>query len=130
MKLTRHSLFVVALFTLLLTPIVCQAQPEYPKRRLRPPVTIHGGIGGEAQDRYVIRARKGQTLTVQLSWRKEGDNTASFSITPDNESGESLIGQSSDDGKRWTGKIPRTGNYLLSVMAHPSARYTLRVRLK
>ena len=115
---------------LLSTTSVCQAQPETPKQRLRSPATVREGIGGEAKNYYVIRAKKGQRMTITFSWHKEGDNTADFGVEPDSETAEPLDGKSSQDGKRWTGTIPRTGDYLISVWAHPSARYKLSVVLR
>jgi hypothetical protein len=125
-----RSLFFVAIATFLFTAHVAQAQNEPPKKRLRSPATVRGLIGGEAQDLYVIRARKGRTMTIQFSWRKEGDNTASFGVSSATSDGEQLAGQESDNGKRWTGKIPRTGDYIISVVAHPSAHYRLSVTVR
>jgi hypothetical protein len=132
-RIKSRSLVLVgigAVILFLATASVCQAQPETPKQRLRSPATVRNFIGGESQDHYVIRARKGQRLTVAFSWRKEQDNTASFSVSADSDGAESLTGKESNDGKRWTARIPRTGDYLISVMAHPSARYKLSVVLK
>ena len=73
-------------------------------------------------------------MTVQISWRREGDNGAGFEITesPSFFADKELVtfGESSQDGTRWTGKIPKTANYYIYVVAHPSARYTLRVTIK
>ena len=123
-RLKWRSLFFVAIAMFLLTAQVARAQT--PKKRLRSPATVRGFVGGESMDNFVIRARKGRTMTVQISWRKEEDNTAGFSVSPDPD-GEQLPGQESDGGKRWTGKIPKTGDYIISVTAHPSAHYKLRV---
>jgi hypothetical protein len=124
----RALLFVATAF--LFAAQVARAQNEPPKKRLRSPATVRGFVGGEAQDHYVIRARKGRTMTVQISWRKEDDNTASFSVSAAASDGEQLAGQESDNGKRWTGKIPKTGDYLISVVARPSAHYRLRVTVR
>jgi hypothetical protein len=99
------------------------------KKRLRNPATVRGFVGGESNDSYVIRARNGRTMTVQISWRKEADNTAAFSISsaPD---GEQLSGRESDNGRHWTGKLPKTGDFVISVTAHPSAHYKLRVTVR
>jgi hypothetical protein len=122
---------LVAFAIFLMTAQVCQAQDAIKKKRLRSPATTRGFIGGESQDHYVIRARKGQTLTVSISWKKEDDNTASFSVSPDSDANsEPLAGKETDKGKRWTGKVPKTGDYLISVVAHPSAHYKLRVTVK
>jgi hypothetical protein len=114
------------------TPDVAAAQVELsPPRRLRAvAATERGFIGGEAHDSYVVRARKGRVLTVRLAWRREGDNRASFAVSdsPDFYTGEpAKFGAEYDDGKRWVGRIPKSGDYYIHVVAHPSARYTLKV---
>jgi len=40
------------------------------------------------------------------------------------------IGKESDNGKPWTGKIPKSGDYYIYVMAHPTAHSTLKVSLE
>lgn len=127
MKL-KHSL--VAIVLIVFATQLSQAQDSIRKKRLRNAVAVRGFVGGEAQDHYVIRARKGQRMTVRITWRKEDDNSASFSVSPDSENAEPLAGQESDGGKRWVGRIPKTGDYLISVVAHPSARYTLVVTVR
>jgi hypothetical protein len=109
-----------------------QAETSLPER-LRVPATVRDFIGGESHDSYVIRARKGRTLTVRLTWRREGNNRASFSLSesPDFYSAEPLkFGKISDDGRRWVGRIPRSGDYYISVVAHPSAYYVLKVSVR
>lgn len=129
---TRRLMYLVTLAIFLIVPSVNSAQEPTRKKRLRAPATVRNLVGGESTDRYVIRARKGQTMTLRLSWKKEKDfdNSASFSVSPDSNPAEMLAGQESDGGKRWTGKIPRTGDYLIEVVAHPFAHYTLRVSLR
>ena len=133
--LPRASWLLVLIAVLLLTADVAGAQ-EY-TRRLRSPATVRGLIGGESHDSYVIRARKGETMTVQISWRREhdesGENHAEFFVgeLPDfNGGGEVKFGQESSNGKRWRGRVPRTGNYYIYVMAHPTAHYTLKVTVR
>jgi hypothetical protein len=95
--------------------------------------SVRGFIGGESHDSYVVRARKGQTLTVRLSWRREGDNRASFTVSesPDYYTGElAKFGSEYDDGRRWAGRVPRTGDYYVYVVAHPSAHYRLKVSIR
>lgn len=102
-------------------------------RRLRSSALARGFIGGESHDGYVVRARKGQTLTVRLSWRREGDSRASFAVSesPDPYTGEPVkFGNDSNNGRRWVGRIPRSGDYYIDVVAHPSAHYTLHVSVK
>lgn len=102
-------------------------------RRLRSLVPVRGFIGGESHDGYVVHARKGQTLTVRLSGRREGDNRASFTVSesPDYYTGEPLkFGTEYNNGKRWVGRIPRSGDYYINVVAHPSAHYTIKVTVR
>jgi hypothetical protein len=125
---------LAAVGILLLTVNMCWAQSDStPKKRVRSPASVKGFVGGESQDHYVIRARKGHIMTVRISWRREGDNEASFDVSAASESddaGQVISGSESDKGKSWTGKIPKTGDYVISVVAHPSAHYTLRVTVR
>ena len=107
-------------------------QVDTPKR-LRSPANINGTIGGESHDSYVIRARKGQTMTVRISWRQEGDNRVDFSVSRAKSFFDSTplkFGKESNNGKTWTGKIPTTRDYYIYVTAHPIADYKLRVTVK
>lgn len=142
MRLAHRRIFfeLIGLTTLLFAANVAQTQerqpPEYLKR-LRSSATVRGTIGGESHDSYVIRARKDQMMTVRLSWRPEGSelgtNHAQFYVSElPNFGGDGAVkfGKESDKGNRWSGKIPRTGNYYIYVMAHPIAEYTLRVTVR
>ena len=103
------------------------------KQRLKSPAVVKGEIGGEAHDSYVIRARKGQTMTVRISWRHKDNNRAEFSISRSANffEGEPVkFGKESNVGKTWRGKIPRTGDYYIYVVAHPTADYTISVTLQ
>lgn len=134
MPLKSVILLPLAVVLLLLMVGVAVAQPELlPPRRLRSPATVRGFIGGESHDPYVIRVRRGRTLEVSLSWRREGDNRAYLTVSesPDYYTGEPVrFGAMSDDGRRWVGRVPRSGDYYIDVVAHPAARYTLRVRVR
>lgn len=102
-------------------------------RRLRSSASVRGLIGGESHDSYVIHARKGSLLTVRLSWRREGENRASLTVSesPDFYAGEpAKFGTEDDSGQRWTGRVPKTGDYYLYVVAHPSAQYTLKANVR
>ncbi len=133
-RLQRVFLLLIVFAILLFTANIAGAQVDTtPKKRLRSPVTVRGFIGGESHDSYVIRARKGRTMTMQISWRREGDNRAEFTLSesPDFFNGQQVnFAKESDNGKRWMGKIPKTGVYYIYVTAHPTARYTLKVNVK
>src|SRR5262245_42069010 len=103
-------------------------------RILHSPATVRGFIGGESHDTYVVYARKGQTLTVVISWKPEhdpefGDNHAQFWIQNSSNYGGDAVkfGQESDNAKRWSAQVPRSGNYYIFVIAHPTAHYVLKV---
>jgi hypothetical protein len=121
---------------LLLAAVAAQGQEPFRQQRLRSPATAKDVIGGESHNLYVIRARKGQIMRVQLSWRRARyygvNNHAEFGVidSPTLNSDRPEFGKWSNNGKRWTGTIPRTGDYYVYVVAHPIAHYTLRVTLR
>src|SRR3954453_1511467 len=126
MRMIRQSasLAFVAFATVLLVANIASGQEHM--RRLRSPATVKGFIGGESHDSYAIHARKGQMMTVQISWRREhsnelGDNRAEFFVSESpgfDGDGQVKFGNESDDGKRWSGRIAKTGNYYIYVTAH------------
>ena len=85
---------------------------------------VRGFIGGESHDSWVLHLKAGRKVTIRIT---SAGNRASFSVSA-SEFGEAVsFGQESDGGRTWTGTIPQTGVYFISVVAHPSARYSLRV---
>ncbi len=131
--LTRVLLSFSAVTILLLTAGIASAQTDStPEKRLKSAATVKGSVGGEAHDSYVIRARKNQTLKVQFSWAG-GDKKAQFVISKSNDfyTGDLVEGGSeTHDGKTQIRKIPATGDYYIYVTAHPTAEYTLKVRVR
>jgi hypothetical protein len=54
-------------------------------------------------------------------------NRAQFSVST-SEFGEQVsFGKFTNGGRTWSGTIPETGVYFISVTAHPTARYRLKV---
>ena len=133
LKLQKISLLPGVLAALLLTANIAASQEDTTlKKRLRSQAIVKGFIGGESHDSYVIRASKGRTMIVQISWRREGDNRAEFTISESHNFFESepvKFGKESDNSRRWTGKIPRTGIYYIYVTGYPAAHYTLKVNV-
>lgn len=127
----RAFSLLMGLAALLMAANVVRAQEDTtPKERLRATATAKGFIGGESHDSYVIRAKKGQTMTVQLLWKRKADNGADFTVSKSANffnGAQVTFGKVSDKGRRWSGKIPKTGNYYIYVVAHPTAHYTLSV---
>lgn len=113
-----------------LLPGVALGQTAPKPKRLHPPATVRGLVGGESHDAYVVRVSKGRSLTIEISWRSEDNNTASFSVGTSPDFEPVTFGKESAGGKKWVGKVPRTGDYFIEVVAHPSAHYVLKVRIK
>lgn len=123
-----YAAVIISLVALLPSVSAGQAAPK--AKRLHAPATVRGLIGGEAHDAYVIRVPKGRSLSVQISWRSEDDNTASFGVGTSADFEPVTFGKESADGKKWVGRVPRTGDYFIEVMAHPRAHYVLKVTIK
>ena len=123
-----HSLRLVLIIGLL--SLSAFAQPRAKPKRVHVPTTIRGLVGGEANDTYIFRARKGQQLAVEISWKKEDDNTASFSVTDSLDGGTISFGKESNGGRKWTGEVPKTHDYFIEVVAHPAAHYVLKIKAK
>lgn len=87
-------------------------------------VVVRGVIGGESHESYVLHLIAGRKLTVRISSPR---NRAQFSVRT-SEFGEVVnFGTESNRGNTWTGTIPQTGVYFISVVAYPTSNYTLRV---
>lgn len=133
-QLRSVCLFLLMVGVLSFSANAASAQEDStPKKRLGSKAVARGFVGGEAHDSYVVYARRGRTVTVRISWRPEGDNRAEFTVSDSSNffgAQQVQFGKASADGKRWVGRIPKTGNYYIYVVAHPSARYTLDVRVR
>ena len=123
-----HLLKVALILGILATSAFAQAQPK--PKRVHVPATIRGLVGGESNDTYVVHVRKGRLLTVQISWKKEEDNTASFGVGASKNLEPVSFGKESDGGRKWVGRVPKTGDYFIEVVAHPRAHYVLKIRTK
>jgi len=123
-----HSLRLVLILSILATSAF--AQPMAKPKRVHAPATIRGLAGGEANVTYVVHVRKGQMLTVEISWKKEDDNTASFGMGTNKDLEPVSFGMESNGGRKWSGRVPKTGDYFIEVVAHPSAHYVLKVTAK
>lgn len=119
---------------LMLSSLLAYGQEDTVKKiRLQAPANVSGRVGGESHNSYVVRARKGQRMSVQISWTKAGDNKAEFTVArSDNffNAEPAKFGRATMKGDRWSGKVPATRNYYIYVVGHPIARYKLQVTLK
>jgi hypothetical protein len=103
----------------------------YDAKRLHIPTgrssaTAKGFVGGESHDSYVLRANAGQRMMVQVTSR---GNHAGFSISRTDFGEPVNFGKESRHGTRWVGTLPESGDYYISVTAHPDSRYILRVTI-
>jgi hypothetical protein len=128
--LLTFSAVAILLFAAGMAP--AQMPDSVPKKRLKSPAAVRGFVGGEAHHSYVVRARKGQTLTVRISWIGR-DRKAQFMISrsADFFAGDLLQGgRETYDGRSQSNKIRATSDYYIYVTAHPTANYLLKVTVK
>jgi hypothetical protein len=94
--------------------------------------SIQGHIKGRQTIDYVLRARAGQTMTVNL---KASNTSAYFNVLPPGSDNEAIfIGQVA--GPHFEGKLEKDGDYKIRVYLIPaaarrneSAKYTLTVKV-
>jgi hypothetical protein len=78
-------------------------------------VTVTGYAGGSTYMRYVLRALRGQTMTVYLTTYHAYPQTVTIRDSHGNFMG------SANSGQQWSGYLPATGDYYLDVQAPPGA---------
>ncbi|HEY0079054.1 MAG TPA: hypothetical protein VGB73_10440 [Pyrinomonadaceae bacterium] len=113
--------------TLTLAPVSAQCRTTdttVPKRirfaRGRTTAVVKDAIRLCTSHEYKLRARAGQTMNVNLVTGKRTSLTIS---APD---GNNLL----DGGKDWTGELPTSGEYIITVGTDATARYTLEVTIR
>lgn len=103
--------------------------------------TAAGHVLRGRRDLYSLQAQAGQIMTVTLT---APDDNAVFQVwEPDTAigrdaddvlefKGKALHGASeTDDATRWTGRLPRTGTYLISVgSTRGNARYSMDIKIE
>jgi len=93
--------------------------------------SIKGHIKGRETIDYVLRAKAGQTMTVNLETSHTG---AYFNVLPPGSNEAIFIGQVA--GPKFEGKLPKDGDYTIRVYLvraaarrSESAKYTLTVKV-
>ena len=120
--------FALFTMTLLLATLVAVPGADAETRRIRfgrgrTTAVLKGAIVRGEDDRYKLRARKGQTMSVHIT---SVENNAVFEIFAPN-SGRSMAGVGND----WSGKLPRSGDYTIVVSGERgNAEYTLEVTVR
>lgn len=118
--------FILAVL-LLATAVTVPAQGDRTRRvrfaRGRTTTVIKDAVIRATRDRYVLRARAGQTLIVHITSLE--DNAVFDVYAP---GGRRTLAQEATD---WEGELPRTGNYVISVgPTRGNASYTLEVTIR
>ena len=129
----KISLVITGLFYLIFTATL-SAQTGIEEKQVffdkgKTSATISEKISGDQTIDYVLGAKKGQTMTVNL----KTDNTANyFNVLPPGSEEAIFIG--STLGNYWTGVLPEDGNYKIRVYLmrnaarrNEKANYTLKV---
>jgi hypothetical protein len=90
--------------------------------------TISGSVIRGEQDRYILGAKEGQTMTVRI---KSVEDNAVFQIYFAGEQ-ESLDGAGEgDDATSWSGKLPTTTDYVIVVGGtRGNASYKLEIKIE
>lgn len=133
LKKTSWSSVVLAMATLTLPPEPLLAEEIRSQRVSFKPgsssATLKGSLQGEQTVDYVLGAKAGQTMRVNL----KTDNGANyFNVLPPGSDAAIAIG--SNLGNRWAGALPADGDYTVRVYLmrsaarrNENARYTLTV---
>lgn len=90
-------------------------------------VTVKGTVGGEYHDSHRVHFTEGTIAIINLT---ATGGRAEFIISEE-EFGEPVsFGKETNNGRTWVGRVPRTGDYFISVVAHPIAKYKLTLTKK
>ncbi|HST53766.1 MAG TPA: hypothetical protein VLJ61_17290 [Pyrinomonadaceae bacterium] len=95
-----------------------------------PTYTTGPDMTNEGSERYFIRARAGQYLTVSVS---SNDRQALFSLVkPSPGMSEYEIVEKAGGVRRWSGRLTKSGDYLVSVFTREkeNSHFKLRVTLR
>ena len=85
-----------------------------------PSVTVGPDMTDEGSERYSLRARAGQTLTMEI---RSGDGRAVFTLVqPSPAMVRHDIIKGAGGVKRWSGKLAKTGDYGVVVFTRGAAR--------
>ena len=83
--------------------------------------TVQGTVTISLPDMYLVGARAGQVMTVQLT---APHKSVSFFVSSPTTN---LI---ADNTRRWTGTLPETGDYTIMIQADVRATYSMTITIK
>jgi hypothetical protein len=123
----RVRAIIVFTFALLLAVVQVTAAQQGMTKRVRFPkgrnsVVLRGAAVRGTQDRYILRAGSGQTMTLRITSTE--DNAVFDVMAP---GGQSLASEVTD----WTGDLPSAGDYTIVVGGtRGNATYRLSVTIR
>jgi hypothetical protein len=86
--------------------------------------TINGSVRGDEQAEYVLAAKKGQKLVIKLTSVPTKSSVFQL-LGPDNDT----LGLEFDANWDYSGKLPKTGDYLITVARPTESKGTSRYKL-
>ena len=90
--------------------------------------TIHGAVVRGDRDRYYVKAKRGQTMSVKITSR---ENNAAFEIYFSGEQESQEGAGEEDDATNWSGALPADNDYVIVVGGRRgNASYTLTISIK
>lgn len=122
------AIAAIIIASILLATVTLATAQSGTTRRVRFPkgrttTVLKGAIVRGTEDRYILRAGRGQTMTVRLT---SVEDNAVFEVFAPN-SGRSMAGAGTD----WTGELPRAGDYTIVVSGtRGNATYTLEITIR
>ncbi|MBI3651873.1 MAG: hypothetical protein HY231_12705 [Acidobacteria bacterium] len=131
----NQSIFQQKTRWMVIVVLLCAASmtsAEGAKKRIKFPkgfsgVTLQGGVIRGDRDEYLLKAGKGQTLTVKIT---SLENNAVFQIYAPNRKTLKGAGEG-EDVRNWKGKLPLTGDYRIIVGGtRGNASYSLSVTVE
>ena len=93
-------------------------------KRATTSTTISGTVRGSEEAEYVLAARKGQRLTIKLTSVPVKSSVFQL-LGPDNDT----LGLEYDANYEYSGKLPKTGDYFITVARPGQSPGTSRYRL-
>ena len=128
----RKSAFICGCFVLFLlcaAPVFAQnggkAEPlKIEFKRGTTSTTINGVVRGDEEAEYTLTARQGQQLTIKLTSTPVKSSVFQL-LGPDNDT----LGLEFDANFDYSGVLPKTGDYFISVKRPTAAKGTSRYKM-
>lgn len=123
----------LAAAALLAVAVHAPATPQQPERAIRfergaTSVVVPGALARGQLVRYRVRAREGQRMTVRV---RSEENNAVFQLHGPRRTGPLPGARDGDDARRWSGRLPASGEYRIVVGAtRGGAEFDLHVSIR